>query len=219
MKAMLDMLNSFAFKYDKFQLFQDFCEMSAIAIHNSLRRCPKKEERFLATKSRYTDEEYAKFQHLFQLLTEALEAEPGDVIGSVFMTLGLSDKKRKGQCYTPNSLSTLCGQLALMDTATINEQIRKHGYYRYYEPCIGAGSLVIGFCKHFKEMGHNPQRELLVVGQDIDLKAVQMSYVQLSLLGIPAVIEHADPLTKEVFDSWGTPFYYFQQAKFIKEIQ
>lgn len=106
------------------------------------------------------------------------------------MELGLSDKKRKGQCYTPSGISQLCGQLA-NDEANIARQITKQGYYRYYEPCIGAGALTIGFSERFKQLGYNPQHQLLVIGQDIDLKAVQMSYVQLSLLGIPAIIEHA----------------------------
>ena len=55
------------------------------------------------------------------------------------------------------------------------------------------------------------QAQLSVITQDIDLKSVQMCFVQLSLLGIPAEIQHANRLTGEVMDCYFTPLYYLQQ--------
>ena len=54
--------------------------------------------------------------------------------------------------------------------------------------------MVIAMAKVLKENGIDYQKKLKVVGQDIDLKAVHMSYVQLSLLGIDAVIHQENTL-------------------------
>ena len=42
---------------------------------------------------------------------------------------------------------------------------------------------------------------------DLDFKCTCMAYIQLSLYGIPAVVEHANTLTCEVFSRWYTPVY------------
>ena len=58
-----------------------------------------------------------------------------------------------------------------------------------------------------KEKGYNPQKQLLVIAQDLDIKAVHMSYIQLSLLGIPAVVYHMNTLSLEAYSEWKTPFW------------
>ena len=48
---------------------------------------------------------------------------------------------------------------------------------------------------------------MLVTATDIDLKCVHMCYLQLSLLGIPAVVIHGNSLTLEEHSHWFTPAY------------
>ncbi|MFW9338983.1 SAM-dependent DNA methyltransferase, partial [Glaesserella parasuis] len=78
----------------------------------------------------------------------------------------------------------------------------------------GSGALIISFCETLKSQGYNPQQQLLVIAQDIDLKSVQMCYVQLSLLGISAIIQHANPIANNVIDTYYTPLYLLQRNRY-----
>lgn len=53
----------------------------------------------------------------------------------------------------------------------------------------------------------NYQQCMHITAVDIDIKAVHMCYIQLSLMGIPAVVIHGNPLTLEEWSSWYTPFH------------
>ena len=46
------------------------------------------------------------------------------------------------------------------------------------------------------EMGINPQKVLRVVAQDLDWTGVYMTYVQLSILGIDAIVVQGDTLVE-----------------------
>ena len=140
-----------------------------------------------------------------QILLHELEKAPQDILGQCYMQLKLANKQR-GQCFTPLSIGNL------MANCLFHQAIEQQGYYTLNEPTCGSGALIIAFCKTMREKGYNPQAQLHVIAQDIDLKSVQMCFVQLSLLGIPAEIQHANPLTGEVIDCYFTPFYYLQGA-------
>jgi hypothetical protein len=67
--------------------------------------------------------------------------------------------------------------------------------------------LVLGLAKAMQIKKFNPQQQLVVTGVDIDIKCVNMAYLQLSLFGIPAVIIHGNSLTCEEWSVWRTPAY------------
>lgn len=54
--------------------------------------------------------------------------------------------------------------------------------------------MIIAVTKAIKEKDIDYQRAMKVVTQDLDWKAVYMTYVQLSLLGISAVVIQGDTL-------------------------
>jgi len=43
-----------------------------------------------------------------------------------------------------------------------------------------------------------------------------MTYLQLALAGIPAVVYHRNGLTLETWDKWETPAYIMQYPRFVK---
>ena len=55
--------------------------------------------------------------------------------------------------------------------------------------------MIIAAAKVLKDRGINYQKCMRVVAQDLDWKAVYMCYVQLSLLGINAVVVQGNTLT------------------------
>jgi len=50
-----------------------------------------------------------------------------------------------------------------------------------------------------KKQGYNFLKNTLFIGTDKDEQCANMAYIQLSLLCLPAVIVHGNPLTKESF--------------------
>lgn len=98
-----------------------------------------------------------------------------------------------------------------LDSESLARTIEKKGYITVCEPCIGSGGMVLGAAKAMANWKMNYQTQMLVTGIDIDMKCVQMAYLQLSLLGIPAVIIHGNNLTNEVWSRWYTPAYILIQ--------
>ena len=56
------------------------------------------------------------------------------------------------------------------------------------DPACGAGAMLIAFANAAKRHGINYQKHVLFVSQDIDRTAAMMCYIQMSLLGCPAVV-------------------------------
>ena len=70
--------------------------------------------------------------------------------------------------------------------------IDKNGYITLSEPCCGAGAMILGFVKALKDEDINYQQNLLVYAVDISEICAYMTYVQLSLYGIPAIVVRKD---------------------------
>lgn len=75
------------------------------------------------------------------------------------------------------------------------------------EPSCGSGSMILAYAEMMQKHGRNYCSELVVLAQDLDIHCVLMTYIQLSLYGIPAVVLHGNTITTEEFDRWYTPIY------------
>lgn len=205
-KAMLGLFEQLSYRHPTWQVYTDFLELSAVAISNVVdyRKYKEREERYKSVMQEYSEKERLMFSQLFAELVDALEA-PRDYLGELFMELDFGNKW-KGQVFTPCHLCTLTAEIA---AENIDEIIDKNGFIELNEPAVGGGAMVIAFVDAMKNKGYNPQQQLKAVCQDLDLKAVYMSYIQLSLLGIPAQICHADTISMEVFDVFRTPMWVF----------
>jgi type I restriction-modification system DNA methylase subunit len=194
-------------------VFSDFAELGSLRIANSVRRkteeWEKRETRYLETIGRYRQEERKLFPEMFADLVQALEYEltrmnaPADVLGVLFHELGLHDKY-KGQFFTPQSICDMMGAIALGDNGSaLNEE----GRISPAEPCCGSGAMVLGFAKAMFDAGLNYCTQLAITAADTDIKCVYMTYLQLSLYGIPAVVIHGNTLTSDEWARWYTPTY------------
>ena len=65
--------------------------------------------------------------------------------------------------------------------------------------------MVIAAAEAMLDAGHNYQQCMHCTGTDIDIVSVHMAYIQCSLLHIPAVIQHGNFLSNEVWSEWKTP--------------
>lgn len=145
-----------------------------------------------------------RIAHLLGCLSGALDCQPGDFLGQIFMSLEIGSSEM-GQFFTPYSLSRLMARLTAGDA---RQQLEKAPFIMLDEPAAGAGSMVIAFAEVLLEQGINPQQALFARCTDIDATAAHMCYLQLSYLGIPAEVVIGNTLTLETRRIFRTPLWY-----------
>lgn len=211
-KELVKALRSVSYSHTIYEVFQDWLAVSAIVISNAVdwRQQKRREEVYMEIIQKYTKAEQEKLAEAFAELVLALQHEqsmhgPTDILGQVFHALELHSKY-KGQFFTPPHVCELMGMMTL-NGDNLTQTIEKKGYITVCEPCIGSGGMILGAAKAMANQKLNYQTQMLVTGIDIDIKCVQMAYLQLSLLGIPAVIIHGNSLTDEEWSRWYTPAY------------
>ena len=79
---------------------------------------------------------------------------------------------------------------------------------------MGAGGLILGAAKVLKEQGINYQKYLLAYAVDISELCVYMTYIQLSLYGIPAIVYCGDSISMKMNFYLETPLYFFNSGKY-----
>jgi hypothetical protein len=203
-KQIVKLIEGLAYRHDKWRVFSDFVEMSALAMSNAVdwRQREKREERYMQIVQAYSKDELDRFPDMLGELTLALEDEPCDVLGSVFHELELHNKWT-GQYFSPYSLCRMMAKMTLSDG--VQEKIAERGFVSAAEPACGSGAMVIALAHEMRDMGINYQKHLHVTAVDVDPKCVHMAYVQLSLLHVPAVIVHGNSLSLEEHAHWFTP--------------
>ncbi len=211
-KDLFNFIQQLSYRHSTWEVFSDFCEVSAIAVSNSVdwRNQQEREKRYLEIIARYNEKEQALFPQMFAALVQALEDEltlngPSDILGRLYHELELHNKYT-GQFFTPGSICDMMGELSASEQGFQN-LINDKGYITLSEPASGSGAMVLGFCKAMQKRGFNYCDQLVVTAVDVDLKCVHMAYLQFSLYGIPAVVIHGNTLSVEEWSRWYTPIY------------
>ncbi len=206
-KDIIDQMKKPAYSHGTWEVFSDFLALSAISLSNAvdLRQREAREAEYMRIIGKYKREEVDCFPRMFASLVMAMEEEPGDILGRIFGELKLGNKWA-GQFFTPDSVSRMMGKMML--AGELREKIEASGFITVQEPAIGGGALVINLALAMQEEGINYQQAMVVTGIDVDIKSIHMSYIQLSLLHIPAILVHGDALSLKVFSpQWHTPAY------------
>ena len=177
-----------------YDMFYDWVKTMAIAISNSTdmihgRIWNIREKEYMQTMEKY-GARANDFIEMTGMLTLTLETNITDLLGYIYMAAGLGNKYT-GQFFTPFHISVLNARVLI--PKEITEPVMLN------EPSVGGGGAIIAAAKVMLERNCNPQRYLEFVAQDLDWKAVYMTYVQTSLLGLRGIIAQGDTLT-EPFD-------------------
>ena len=182
--------------YSGHQVFRDWIEVYALSIANFCepKGTPvweKREQQYLSTIGKYQEQEILGFTELGGMLALALEEDISDVLGAVYMGLETSSKVT-GQFFTPDNISRLVSKM--MDDEVVSTDMP----IKLYEPACGSSGMIIAYARALRDKDINYQRLLDIKASDIDFACVYMSYIQLSLLGIKAVVARQDSLIKEM---------------------
>ena len=195
------------------EVFTDFVSMSAYAVSNSVDKenYKEREEQYLALAAKYSKEEINKFPEMLGYLVTAFDkfvenGEVSDVLGWLFEKLELHNKY-KSQFFTPEHICRFMAKITADDKPV--KTIEEKGFVTVNEPCCGSGRILLAFAQTLRENGYNYSKNMFAVAQDIDFKCVCMTYLQLSLYGIPAIVIHSDVLAAKNYSYWYTPVYFF----------
>lgn len=205
-KAIIKIIGENAYRHDRWKVFSDFVQLSAFAISNAtdLSNRDAREIEYMRIIGQYNKDEANRFPIMLAELANGLEAGMTDVLGQVYMEMELGNKDR-GQVFTPYEVCKMSARM-IFDKPYIEWVIvNKDGYIALEEPAVGSGAMVIAFAEVMKEAGINYQKHLHVTATDVDIKAACMTYVQFSLLHIPAIIIHGNTLSLEEWSRWYTP--------------
>lgn len=205
-KPLVKLLNEASYRHNLYDVFRDFVEMGAISIANSidLAFAQPREERYLQLMGKYEKKEQALFPKMLGELVNAMEAGPGDVLGAVFGELEISNAAR-GQFFTPFEICRLMARMTVCDGEEMRAIIRKRGFITAQEPACGSGAQILALAEAMHEAKINYQQHLHVTAIDVDSRAVHMTYLQLSLAHVPAIIVLGNTLTLEEREHWRTP--------------
>lgn len=212
-------MDKFAFRYSKWQVWNDFLSLSAISMANVI-PTPEREEReekYHAILSSYREEEREIFPQMLHLVVLALSDDPEqDFLGSLYHHLGLH-QQQKGQFFTPYHICEFMSELQFTGNEE-TEIFEGKGYISVNDPACGAGAMLIAFANVARKQGINYQKHVLFVAQDIDRTAAMMCYIQMSLLGCPAIVVIGDSLAKPFpnpdNEVWYTLFYHLNHWRF-----
>lgn len=184
-------------------VFNDFLTLICCSLAQTVYRSDNLEQRYLNIIKTYTKEQAEEFSKLFAFLVLGLEQESQDFLGQVYMSLNLGSQAN-GQYFTPYSVSKFMAEINFTEI----ESLQNNQLITLSEPCCGSGALIIAFVQTLREHNINYQQKLFVEAIDISEMCFKMTYVQLSLLGIPAKVVQGDSLSLKFQQVLYTPFYF-----------
>ncbi len=198
-------LNSIARKFPTWQVFADAMRMMALTLRSPLllEPCEKEEceRQFSDIEERYS-EERSQIVKLFAIVMQALEDSQTDFLGGVMERIGASNLGTD-QYLTPTPVSSMMARVLAHPTDYKPGQI-----VTMSDPSCGASVMLIESAQKFVEAGGN-RSDVLLLADDLDANAFNISFVQLSLLGWAAVVRRMDSLSGKVYEGpWYTPGYF-----------
>ena len=212
---------------DHYTVIRDFFELSAISIRNNFdhgNEYANLEKRYKEIARGYKKEYLEGFATALGMLGKKIQdavngnAPFADWAGELYMDSGTSNGKA-GQFFTPYSVSQCMARINFPK----DEVLTKLGsdpnrVLTIYEPTCGAGGLIVAAIDALNEAGVNYSWNAFVDCGDIAPRCVHMTYVTLSLLGVPAVVRLGDALMMEYRQTWFTPAYLIAWPHFKRQI-
>ena len=160
------------------------------------------ESAYARIKANYTEEEFAHFPVALGMVYLALERKREDFLGHALEALGAANT-RNGQFLTPVCVSRFmaaCGCQGI--------EYKPGEVIRLSDPSCGSSVLLIEGAEKLLADGVR-QADLVLIAGDIDGRACDISYVQLSLLGYAACVQHMDALSqRRISPDRYTPGWY-----------
>ena len=198
----LEAMNGSRFLLDT---FSDAVGMMACAIEKGFSLKPAEcEERYMAIVGKYTKAQAEHAANMLAIVVQGLSERRETFLGPVLEEIGAANTKN-GQFLTPVSVSDLCSRITAGDIAAKH---KAGDIVSVNDPACGASVMLISHGEALVAAGI-PQRDIFIIGGDIDARACDIAFIELSLLGYAARIDHQDALTLKRYSRprWTVGYY------------
>ena len=196
-------LHQMAERWNVVEVFGDAVGMMASALQTAIPADRKAaEETYMQYAARYTHGEMQHMAALMSIVVEALEKRRESFLGPVLEDIGAANT-RNGQFLTPNDVAKLMAEIGM------DRHKRTPGkIVTVDDPACGAGVTLIAQGEAMLRHGYH-QSDILITGGDIDRRACDMTYVELTILGYAGIVRHENALTMEKLSPDRYTFGYF----------
>ena len=186
-------------------VFADMVRTMALALESPLTLGERRkaiEAEYAQIKGRYTEDEFVHFPIALAMVQMALERHREDFLGHALEALGAANT-HNGQFLTPVCLSRLMAAVGCQGIEYTPGHV-----IRLSDPSCGSSVLLIEGAEKLLADGVR-QSDIVLIAGDIDGRACDISYIQLSLLGYAACIQHMDALSqRRISPDRYTPGWY-----------
>lgn len=217
--GLLKKLDSMVYRVNRHEFLSDLFECGAIAVSNQFDKsqADEREKRYLNIIKKYDKPTQQvivdMFTDIYILLSNQIDVGFDDYLGKLYM-LSETSNSHAGQFFTPYDVSKACAQITI-NPEIVNEHKENDSILTVCEPACGSGGMVLALVDVlYDQYNFNYSRNLFVECSDIDSRCVHMTYLQLGLAGVPAVIYRRNTLTMETWERWVTPAYIMQWMRF-----
>ena len=189
-------------------VFRDFIVLSALQISALTDPVHPKRTKLLGKllesyEKAEQDALFHTFHKLVQTITQNTETGIYQDLFNVPYMECCTVKHSLKQDFSPSGVGNLIGQLVFEG----HPELQPEGYMTLNDPTCGSGTLLLEAVGRFASKGFNPSEQLVIQASDVDAYCAQMTYIQLSLYGIPAVVIQGEVIAMEEYDRWYTPAY------------
>ena len=220
-KEIIKLVGQASHRVNPNKFLSDTFECGAIAVSNQFDfpKAEQREERYKQIMRTYEPKERElmaeAFAKIYALLTSVVydDGTFNDWLGKLFTQTNIGNK-HNGQFFTPYHISGFCAKASL-DESIVRQKQRDNEIMTINDPTCGAGGMLVAALETLgKEYQFNYAHNCFMLGEDIDIRCVHMTYLQLSLAGVPAIVKHKNSLTRETWDVWKTPAFLMQYMRF-----
>ena len=191
-------------------VFSDFVKIYALVMEHATVVRPADVDRVEGLHSgligKYSHEDMAHFNKMGDVVRDSLEHRRESFLGPVLEEIGASNKNN-GQFMTPASVANMMARVNVADVEYTPGKV-----IRVSDPACGAGVMLIANGEALIQERHVAQCDILLIGGDIDGRACDITYIELTLLGYAARVDHMDALTMKVLSPPRWTLGYFLHA-------
>lgn len=188
-----------------FRDFIAFCALQLSVLTDPVH--PERAEQLQKIKENYEAEELTAFSQTFLELAQIIERyiDQGvyeDLLGMAYNECGATNRALE-QVFTPPDVARLMAQFVFGQP----KELPSEGHFTLNDPTCGSGALLLAAAEQTAHNGYDTCEQLVIQASDVDICCVQMTYIQLALYGIPAVVVHGEVIAMKEYDRWYTPVY------------
>ena len=203
-KEFIKELSQMAYRRNIVEVFGDVVGMMAASMWKvTLLNGDEAEKLYADYARRYTKDELAHLPKMLGIIVNALEEKRESFLGPVLEEIGAANKNN-GQFLTPASVANMMARVNAADVEYTPGKV-----IRVSDPACGAGVTLIANGEALLHERHVAQSDIYLIGGDIDGRACDITYIELTLLGYAARVDHMDALSMKVLSPSRYTLGYF----------